>query len=351
MQTSLHSSAERFIAFPKVDLHRHLEGSVRFNTLVEVGRHHGIGLVDGGNLRQLVQVEADQPYTFENFLSKFVVLRQFFRSPEMIRRIAREAVQDAAADNIRYLELRFTPVALSKEQNFPLDEVIDWVIEGVKAGEQECGIKVGLIASVNRHESLDLAERVIDFAIERKGRGIIGLDLAGSEATAKATPFIGVFQEAAESGMPFTIHAGEWGGPENVFEAITKFHSPRIGHGVRVMEDSSVIALARERGTVFEVCITSNFQSGVVPVTVKHPFASMLSAGLNATLNSDDPSISKIALSQDIRYANEELGIPLTVLRDQTMTAVDAAFLPKDERSLLIKDIMDEYQGMMPELN
>jgi len=340
-------SAEFYTAFPKVDLHRHLEGSIRLRTLVEIGRSHGLEMMETGNLRPLVQIGEDEPYTFENFLSKFATLRLFFRSPEVIGRITREAIEDAAADNVRYLELRFTPVALSRSQDFPLHEVMDWVVEGAQKSEQELGIKVGLIASVNRHESLELAEQVVGLAVERKGKGIVGLDLAGSEATAKATPFIGLFKEARESGMQFTIHAGEWGGPENVFEAISKFQSERIGHGVRVMEDRKVVALARERGTTFEVCITSNHQSGVVPVLTDHPFSRMLSAGLNATLNSDDPSISQIVLSDEVRIASENLGISLPVLRDRTLAAASAAFLSDDDRTALVQTLKHEYQEIL----
>lgn len=350
MSTRTRRPNQFYNALPKVDLHRHLEGSVRLSTLVEIGRKHGLDLMETDKLRPLVQVGEDEPYTFENFLSKFATLRLFYRSPEMIGRITREAVEDAAADNIRYLELRFTPVALSKAENFPLHEVMDWVVEGVQNSERELGVKTRLIASVNRHESLELAEKVIGLAIERKEKGIVGLDLAGSEATAKATPFIDLFKAARQSGMQFTIHAGEWGGPDNVYEAISKFQSKRVGHGVRVMEDRKVVALARERDTTFEVCITSNYQSGVVPVLTDHPFASMLSAGLNATLNSDDPSISQIVLSDDVRLANEDLGIPLATLRDQTLAAARAAFLPEEERAALVQTLTDEYQEILPNL-
>jgi len=341
-------SAEFYTALPKVDLHRHLEGSIRLSTLIDIGRSYGFEMMETGDLRPLVQIGKDEPNTFENFLSKFATLRLFFRSPEVIGRITREAIEDAAADNVRYLELRFTPVALSRSQDFPLNQVMDWVVESAQKSEQELGIKVGLIASVNRHESLELAEEVVDLAVERKGKGIVGLDLAGSEATDKATPFIGLFKEARQSGMQFTIHAGEWGGPENVFEAISKFQSERVGHGVRVMEDRKVVALARERGTTFEVCITSNYQSGVVPGLTDHPFAGMLSAGLNATLNSDDPSISQIVLSDEVPIASEQLGVPLSILRDQTLAAARAAFLSEDDRNALVQSLAKEFQQLLP---
>lgn len=341
---------EFYAALPKVELHRHLEGSVRLSTLTEIGRTHGLNLMGTDHLRPLVQVGEDEPFTFENFLSKFATLRLFYRSPDVIGRITREAIEDAAVDNIKYLELRFTPVALSRAEDFPLSEVMDWVIEGARKGEEAVGVKTRLIASVNRHESVELAEDVVRLAIERKDKGIAGLDLAGSEATAPARPFLGLFNEAKQAGLHITVHAGEWSGPENVREAIEEFQTKRIGHGVRVMEDRKVVALAREQGTTFEVCITSNYQSGVVPGLQAHPFARMLSAGLNATLNTDDPSVSQIVLSNEYRLANEDLGIPLAVLRDRTLAAAEAAFLPDDERDELIKTLKDEYQIAIPSL-
>ena len=344
MQNRTRRPIEFYTAFPKVELHRHLEGSLRLSTLIEIGRMHGLDLVGTDHLRPLVQVGEDEPYTFENFLSKFATLRLFYRSPEVIGRITHEAIEDAAVDNIRYLELRFTPVALSRAEDFPLGEVMDWVIDGARKGEADLGVKTRLIVSVNRHESVELAEEVIRLAVDRQGQGIIGVDLAGSEATAPADPFLGLFREAQQAGLKITIHAGEWGGPENVRQAIEDFGAQRIGHGVRVMEDPDVVALARERGTTFEVCITSNYQSGVVPSLEAHPFPRMLDAGLNATLNTDDPSISQIVLSNEYRLANEQLGVPLAKVRDQVFTAANAAFLPEDERADLLKSLQAEYE-------
>jgi adenosine deaminase len=341
---------EFYTALPKVDLHRHLEGSVRLNTLIEVGRMHGIELIGTDHLRPLVQMGENEPFTFENFLSKFATLRLFYRSPEVIGRITREAIEDAAADNVRYLELRFTPVALSQAEDFPLNEVMDWVIEGTQEGEAELGLKTRLIVSINRHESLELAEEVASLAVERKDKGIVGIDLAGSEATAPAMPFLGIFKEVQQSGLQITVHAGEWGGAENVRQAITEFQTKRIGHGVRVMEDPSVVALAKERGTIFEVCITSNYQSGVVPDLEVHPIKEMLSSGLNATLNTDDPSISQIVLSNEYRLANEDLGIRLATLRDQVLASAKAAFLPDEERDQLVEMLTEEYQQAVPGL-
>lgn len=323
-------------SLPKVELHRHLEGSIRVETLANIGREHGIHKKGTAALRPLVQMGDNEPYSFENFLSKFATLRLFYRSPDVIGRITREAIEDAAKDNIRYLELRFTPVALSKAEGFPLDQVIDWVIDGAQKGEEIYGVTTRLIASVNRHESPDLAEQVAWLAMDRKRDGIVGLDLAGNEAEFSAQPFHDIFREARQEGLKITIHAGEWGGAENVAEAIEEIGAARIGHGVRVMEDEAVVALAREAQAVFEVCLTSNYQSGVISELMQHPFPDMLAAGLNVTLNTDDPSISTITLSNEYYQACEELGLPLNTLRERIIAAAQAAFLPADEKQNLI---------------
>lgn len=325
-----------YASFPKAELHRHLEGSLRLKTMLDIARAHGITVPSGtGPLSSLVQVQGGEPFTYQNFLAKFNTLRMFYRSPEVIYRVTREAVEDAARDNVRYLELRFTPVALSRAERFPLHDVMDWVCESARKAAQEFGIQVALIASVNRHESVELAEQVAWLAAERRERGILGLDLAGNEADFPAEPFLGVFREARQSGLHLTIHAGEWGGAENVRAAIETLGAERIGHGVRVLEDPAVVRMAREYKTVFEVCVTSNYQSGVVKSLADHPLMRMLSSGLVVTLGTDDPSISQITLSDECRRACEELGMSQEILKQCTLSAVEASFLPEFERGKL----------------
>jgi len=328
-----------FKSLPKVELHRHLEGSVRVRTLKEIALQHNVPLPpQTGQLRPLVQIQTDDPLTSGNFLSKFQPLRQFYRSPEVITRVAREVVEDAVSDGIRYLELRFTPVALSRSQNFPLA----WVVETTQETSAKFGITTRLIASVNRHESPALAEEVAGLAVDRISKGVVGIDMAGDEVKYPAEPFAGIFREAKQAGLFVTLHAGEWSGAENVREAIEDLHADRIGHGVRVMEDPQVIALARERNIPFEVCITSNYQSGVVSALEEHPFMSMLKAGLNVTLNTDDPEISGIILSDEYHMVCSVLKLSRDALKDRIIAAAGAAFLPRPERHKLVVSLRDE---------
>ena len=324
-----------FHRVPKVELHRHLEGSLRIGTLREIAHAKGLSLPEPG-LPALVQVQSGDNLTFINFLSKFKTLRLFFDSPEIIARLAREAVEDAAADGIVHLELRFTPVALARVKEFALADVMDWVARSAADAAQKAGIGLRLIASCNRHEPVVAAEQVTALAVERMGLGFAGLDLAGNEAEFPAAPFLGVMRAAREAGLNITIHAGEWGGPSNIRQAIEDFGAERIGHGVRVLSDAYTTDLARERGTTFEVCPTSNYQSGVVRSVAEHPLPAMLRAGLRAAIGSDDPSISGITLTSEYRLAVETLGLTMDALHSTNRTAAAAAFLPEPEKAALL---------------
>lgn len=335
---------EFYKSLPKVDLHRHLEGSLRFETIRELARRNGMDLPATAELRNLVQVQDDEPFTFENFLSKFTTLRLFYRSPEVITRITREAIEDAAADNVRYLEMRFTPVALSRAEGFPLADVMDWVIEATKQAEEEFNITTRLIASVNRHESPALAAQVSYLAAERMQAGIVvGLDLAGDESGFSAEPFAEIFHAAKQNGLGITVHAGEWNTGENVALAVQLLEADRIGHGIRVLESEKAIQITKDLKTPFEVCITSNYQSGVVSSIDDHPITQMLSLGLNTTINTDDPSISQLKLSDEYRLACEVLGMSINNLQDRVLAAAQAAFLPEVEKNLLIETLHEEF--------
>ncbi|HEX9331399.1 MAG TPA: adenosine deaminase [Anaerolineales bacterium] len=334
------ASLHTYRALPKVELHRHLEGSLRLDTMLDIARQHGITIpADVLRLSTLVQIQEEDKFTFQNFLAKFNTLRLFYRSPDAIDRITREAVEDAAKDNVKYMELRFTPVALSRAERFPLHDVVDWVITSAQDESKKHGVIVRLIASVNRHESTELAEQVAWLAVEHLKDGMVAIDLAGNEAEFKTEPFYGVIKEARQSGLHVTIHAGEWGPASNVKEAIEKLSAERVGHGVRVLEDENVVALAREHGTAFEVCVTSNYQSGVVVSLDSHPLMKMLDVGLNVTINTDDPSISRITLSHEYYTACEDLRMPQSTLRQRIVAAAQACFLAENEKENLVKQL------------
>lgn len=330
---------------PKIDLHRHLEGSLRLSTMAEIASEYHLDL-PGYNIddfRSMVQITAEDKPEAVVFLSKFKTLRHFFRSPEIVERVAYEAVADAAEENIVYFEMRFTPMALAREGHYPLHEAADWVIKSTQRAAKDFGIDVRLIVSINRHESVELGEKCLEIAIKRMGDGIVGMDLAGAENRFPGEPFAPIFRQARDAGLHITVHAGEWAGPESVREAIDKLGAMRLGHGVRIVEDKKLMQIAKDRRIPLEVCLSSNAQSGVVPTLKEHPLRELYEFGLLTTINTDDPSISAINLTDEFVVAMEHLQFNLDVLREHVLNAAEAAFLSDAEK----KQLVAKLNGML----
>jgi adenosine deaminase len=192
---------------------------------------------------------------------------------------------------------------------------------------------------MNRHESVELGEEMVDIAIERRDQGVVGVDLAGAEDKFPGTPFAPVFEKAQAAGLNVTIHAGEWAGPDSVREAIEVLGAKRLGHGVRIIQDSDMVRLARDRGIALEVCLTSNWQSGVVPSLSQHPLRDLYQVGVITTINTDDPSISAINLTDEYVCAMEQLNLSLDDVKQHVVNASQVTFLPDDERALLIRRV------------
>lgn len=334
-------------ALPKIELHRHLEGSVRLTTLVDIAQEYGIEMpeYDIETLRPFVQMMPGEPRNSQHFLAKFYTLRQFFRSPDIIRRVAYEVVSDAAADNIRYLELRFTPPALSNLMGCSYHDVIAWVCESGSQAAAQANIEVRFIVSVNRHESVDIASKVLDTTLAMRDYPIVAFDLAGSEATHPAEPFQPVFERAHEAGLGVTIHAGEWASADNIRSAVLDFRAHRIGHGVRAIDDPNVVDILLERDVVLEVCPTSNVHSGVIPDWPEHPLPLLYRQGVRTTLNTDDPLVSNITLTDEMACAVEKMSLAIEDLKRHLLTAAGAAFLPPEERA----DLVNRFENWLKE--
>ncbi len=332
-QDSLYKWAKEM---PKIELHRHLEGSLRLHTLTELAREHGIALpsYDLEQLRPYVQI-TDDPPDFHHFLAKFRLLRRMYTSKEAVQRITREAIFDAANDNIRYLELRFNPVALSRAQRFPMDDVVTWVEEAAFQAQEESGTRTCLILQIGRDEPVKIASEIVDIAIAHRGAMVRGLDLAGDEVNYPPARFAEPFQRGLAEGLHVTVHAGEACGAQSVLDAITYLGAERIGHGIRAVENSDVVRLLYEQRIALEVCPTSNIQTGVVRRLSVHPLADLFNLRLRVTLNTDDPSISDIVLSDEYVTAIREIGFAQEQIYRTLRYAVEASFIPDEERATL----------------
>ena len=326
-------------AMPKIELHRHLEGSPRLSTLLEVAQEKNLPLPINTveDLRPMVQVMPDEPKNVVNFLSKFSVLRQFFTSLDVASRLAREAVLDAVEDNIKYMELRFTPRAWSNDGEIPAQDVVSCVCDAVSSTAAEHDIEVKLIVSPNRHESVEIAREAVEAAIAHRDQGIVGVDLGGKEPGHQVYPFREVFRAAKDSGLRITLHAGEWAGPESVWDAISTVGTERIGHGVRVMQDPGVVNILIDKGIVLEVCPSSNIDTGSLPSFDSHPLPDLIDSGLKVTINTDDPLIFNVNLTDELYRSTQHFSLTLDDMKEQTILAAQAAFLPESERSALEK--------------
>jgi adenosine deaminase len=286
--------------------------------------------------REQVQVLPGQPRTPDNLMARFKVLRRLYRSEVIIRKVVRRAVQDAAGDGVAHLELRFTPAALVQAGDFTLEDVMDWVVDESRAAGRDYSLSLRLIASINRHEDVDLARRVAGLALKRLVGGIVALDLAGDESRFPARPFLPVFRFAHEGGLKICIHAGEWADGEGILEAIQDFGAERIAHGIHIFDSPVAFEAARDRGVPFEVCPSSNVLSGAASGYRAHPLKKMLAAGLHATLNTDNPGIQGIPLSSEYELASQEIGLSQAEFKTCMLNATQAAFVSPHERQELL---------------
>lgn len=322
-----------FVALPKAELHRHLEGSVRPQTLLELAREVKLDLPRAEILRRASM--RGEKSGFERFLSKFAIYRGLYPSREWIERVAFEAAEDARLDGVTYLELRFSPAHFARRTKARGEDVASWIAAAARKG----GVEIRFIATFGRDFSLRENEPTVR-ALE--GTNLFsGLDLAGNEKC-PAEPFRKLFRKLD---LPATIHAGEAGGPENVREAIELFGARRIGHGVRALEDPAVLALARARGVHFELCLTSEIQTGAAPSWRGHPGLRLAREGLSVSLNTDDPSICGVRLSDEYRRARRFDWTPEELAR-AAVAAAEAAFLPAPDRRRLARRLSAAWEGV-----
>ena len=341
-----HDLWETLRNLPKIDLHRHLEGSLRLETLAEVARDHGVDLpsYDLEDLRPYVQITNEEP-DFHAFLEKFKFLRRFYSRREAIERVTYEAVADAAADNVRYLELRFSPATLAQNQGFSLDEVTRWVIRTVEQAQADFNIKTRLIVTLKREANFEEARQVARVAFAHAGEGIVGLDLAGDEVNYPLDPFVEILRDARREGLGLTVHAGEATGAFSVRRAIEELGADRIGHGVRAREDPEVIDMLLRTGITLEMCPTSNIHTATVPQLSRHPLRSFHRRGIRVTINTDDPSISNTTLSDEFLIAIHEIGVDIPQLVHIIFNGIDAAFLNRQEKEQLWNSFRTQFDA------
>ncbi len=257
-----------------------------------------------GELRARIQFDGTRE--FVRFLSKFATLRELYTDRRAIQQVAREAVADAAADNVRYLELRFSPDHFARHVGFDPHQLTALLLEAAQEQALLEGITVRFLCTIGRGYDLVTARHILDIALAFQEKGVVGVDLAGDELRHPLPPFESLLAQARAAGLGITVHAGEAGPPQSVWDAIQRFHAQRIGHGIRSIEDPRLLTTLQAQAIALEVCPTSNLQTGVVSHAAAHPLAALVAAGVSVALSSDDPSISGIRLADEYRFALEQ---------------------------------------------
>ncbi|MEZ5163496.1 MAG: adenosine deaminase [Fimbriimonadaceae bacterium] len=323
---------QSFIDLPKVELHVHMEGSIRPETLLKLAKKNGVSLpadtVEG--LREWYVFR-----DFEHFVEIYVAISNCIKTPEDIELITREFLDGQAAQNVVHSEVTYTACTIKNLRGIPWDEQFDALKRGMKYGLETHGVTMGLILDIVRGDSPDIANEVSEWAVSGHGEGVLALGLAGSEARDAARPYVEAFAHAKKHGLPIIPHAGETQGPESIWEALELCDPPRIGHGIRCLDDPALVEELKKRGTVLEVCPTSNVCLTPIASIADHPIQSMIDAGLNVTINSDDPPMFNTTLSDEYHRVSEAFGWDMAVVKQMARNALEWSYLPDDAKANL----------------
>ena len=266
--------------FPLIELHRHLDGNVRLETVLDLGRRHGVALPAWTleELRPHVEIVGREP-SLVDFLAKFAVLRQVMVDYDAVRRIVRENLEDAAREGIDYIELRFSPYFMGELYGLDPVGVVEAACDALAEAAGVVPVRARLIGILSRHYGPEIGWLEVEAAISGRDRGVVALDLAGDEAGFPGELFVGHFRKAREAGLRTLAHAGEAAGAASVRQALEGLGAERIGHGVRAVEDPALLELLAERRIPLEVCPTSNVQSSTVESYAAHPRRSRAGRG------------------------------------------------------------------------
>ena len=336
---------DRILALPKAELHVHLDGSLRPTTMLELGEALGVELPASEPEALAAAMSADGSKNLPDYLAKFATTLSLMQEPEALERTAFELGEDSAAENIRYMEVRYSPV-LHTEKGMTLEEAVEAPLRGLAAAEEAFGIRTGLIICGMRHRDSNSTLELAELAVSFKGRGVVGFDLAGRESGNPARGHSPACEYVADNNLPITIHAGEGFGPESIAQAIHHCHARRIGHGTRLQEDPSLEAFVNDFRIPLEVCLTSNVQTRVAPTYESHPFRRYFDAGLVVTLNTDNRLMSATTLTDEYWLAHQHLGLNWEELKEVAFLGFQAAFLPYGAKVNMLQEVEAEVEGL-----
>jgi adenosine deaminase len=324
---------------PKAELHCHLDGSLRPATMIELGLEHGkpMPMPDAESLREFMRV--DDARHLEDYLERFAITLSVMQTESALERVAFELAEDAAADGVRYIEVRYAPV-LNTREGLTLEQAVEAPLRGLARAEREHGVVGRVIVCSLRHMPLSTSQELAELAVAYRHHGVVGFDLAGGEVGNPARAHAPAFEYARSHDLPCTCHAGEGDDASSVREAIHVCGAHRIGHATRLIEDTSLTDYCNDRRIPLEICLTSNVQTRAARSYATHPFREYFDRGLNVVLNTDNRLMSGTTMSREMQLLVDEAGWTIEDLRWATINAMKSAFLPFDERLEVIEHVV-----------
>jgi adenosine deaminase len=341
-------TTERLRRIPKAELHCHLDGSVRPQTLIDLGRDQGVKMPreSADELREFMIVRDAK--SLEDYLKRFEVTVSVMQKADAIEQIAYELGADAAADGVRYIEVRNAPI-LNSRGGLELGEALEAQIRGLARAERDYGIVARSIVCSLRQlppaTSLELAQ----LAVAYKGKGVVAFDLAGGELGYPASHHAEAFAYARKHNLAVTVHAGEGDGPRSVRDAVHACGAHRLGHATRLIEDPELTQYVNDRRIGLEICITSNVQTHAARSYEAHPVREYFDRGMNLTLNTDNRLMSGTTLTDEYVYAARHLDFTFDELCTMALNGFESAFLPWEERVQLLDKVADEMHAIASE--
>jgi adenosine deaminase len=321
------------LSLPLVELHRHLDGSIRLQTILELADQHGIALPanDVAGLAPYVHIDESAPGLMA-FIDRFEHMTAVLVDADACRRVAYENVEDAKREGIDYIELRYSPWFMAESHGMDPAEVMEACADGVRAAERDMGIRANIIGILSRTYGVETCMRELDAILAHRDH-IVAVDLAGDEAGFPAGLFTEHFKRIRDAGLHVTVHAGEADGPQSVWSAIHDLGAERIGHGFRAIEDPALVDYLAEQGIGLESCPTSNLHTSTVENYAVHPIKQLADRGVKFCLNTDDPGISAIDIAHEYEVAAGAVGLTDRQIHQSQLDGLEMAFLSQQEKS------------------
>lgn len=331
---------------PKTDLHVHLDGSLRPETMIELAReyHKTMPKWDADELRDYMHVQDAR--NLVDYLARFDTTLSVMQTADALERIAYELAEDAAAENVRYMEVRYSPV-LNIQEGLTLNEAVDAPLRGLRRAEQEFGIRTAVIICGLRNMSPETSMDLAELTVDHRDRGVVAFDLAGAEYNYPAKKHREAFYKVVNANVAATIHAGEAYGPESIHQALHYCNANRIGHGTRLFEDRDLMRYMNDFRIPIEICLTSNVQTRAVASFEEHPVRLYYDEGLVVTLNTDNRLMSATTVTEEYWRAHKHLAFTWDELCDIAIMGFESAFLPYQEKLALVERIKEEIDELV----